>query len=41
MSFYTPRVYDVQILNSLMIFCFFCFVARIAQRFIMIFSINI
>jgi len=41
LSLYTPKVYDVQILNGLIMFCFFCFVARIAQRFIMIFSINI
>jgi len=38
---YTRRIYDVQILNSLMLFCFLCFVVRIAQRFLMIFSLNI
>jgi len=38
---YVPRLYDVQILNSLIIFCALCFAVRIAQRFLMIFSINI
>ena len=38
---YTRRVFDIQILNSLILFCLFFFVIRIAQRFIMIFSINI
>ena len=38
---YVPRQYDVQILNSLIIFCALCFAVRIAQRFLMIFSINI
>ena len=38
---YTHTVYDIQILNSLMLFCLFCFLARIVQRFLMMFSLNI
>jgi len=38
---YTRRIYDIQILNSLILFCLLCFVVRFAQRFLMIFSINI
>ena len=38
---YSHTVYDIQILNSLMLFCLFCFIARIVQRFLMMFSLNI
>lgn len=38
---YTRRIFDIQILNSLIVFCCVCLIIRIAQRFLFAFSIRL